>query len=85
MRMKIPSEGNCDPIAPLELPHSLHAFHRVSSADSSNMVTLFLCRCLSVTVSNNTLFLCGCLRFTVSNNTGIVLYAVLVYISLILV
>ncbi|KNA08305.1 hypothetical protein SOVF_163750 isoform B [Spinacia oleracea] len=37
MRMKIPAEGNCDPIAPLELPHSLHAFHRVSSTDSSNM------------------------------------------------
>ncbi|KAL2938041.1 Diacylglycerol kinase 5, partial [Bienertia sinuspersici] len=37
MRMKTPTEGNCDPIAPLELPHSLHAFHRVSSTDSSNM------------------------------------------------
>lgn len=37
MRMKVPTEGNCDPIAPLELPHSLHAFHRVSSNDSSNM------------------------------------------------
>lgn len=37
MRMKIPKEGNCDPIAPLELPHSLHAFHRVSSTDSSSM------------------------------------------------
>lgn len=37
MRMKIPKEGNCDPIAPLELPHSLHAFHRVSSTDSSGM------------------------------------------------
>lgn len=37
MRMKIPTEGNCEPIAPLELPHSLHAFHRVSPTDSSNM------------------------------------------------
>ncbi|XP_057526523.1 diacylglycerol kinase 5 isoform X3 [Amaranthus tricolor] len=37
MRMKNPTNGNCDPIAPLELPHSLHAFHRVSSTDSSNM------------------------------------------------
>ncbi|XP_021713443.1 diacylglycerol kinase 5-like, partial [Chenopodium quinoa] len=37
MRMKIPTEGNCDPIAPLELPHSLHAFHRVSSKNSSNL------------------------------------------------
>ncbi|KAG6657901.1 hypothetical protein CIPAW_04G122200 [Carya illinoinensis] len=32
MRMKAPKEP-CDPIAPLELPHSLHAFHRVSDAD----------------------------------------------------
>ncbi|CAK7327527.1 unnamed protein product, partial [Dovyalis caffra] len=37
MRMKIPKEGSCDPIAPLELPHSLHAFHRVSHSDSLNM------------------------------------------------
>ncbi|XP_058073152.1 diacylglycerol kinase 1 [Magnolia sinica] len=36
MRMKAPTEGSCDPIAPLELPHSLHAFHRVSSTDSLN-------------------------------------------------
>ncbi|KAL3647153.1 Diacylglycerol kinase 5 [Castilleja foliolosa] len=33
MRMKIPKNGSCDPIAPLDLPHSLHAFHRVSSSD----------------------------------------------------
>ncbi|KAJ9686837.1 hypothetical protein PVL29_015612 [Vitis rotundifolia] len=37
MRMKAPKEGACDPIAPLELPHSLHAFHRVSETDSLNM------------------------------------------------
>ncbi|XP_072966390.1 diacylglycerol kinase 1-like isoform X2 [Typha angustifolia] len=37
MRMRAPKEGTCDPIAPLELPHSLHAFHRVSSADSLNV------------------------------------------------
>ncbi|XP_044502079.1 diacylglycerol kinase 5-like [Mangifera indica] len=37
MRMKTPKEGsNCDPIAPLELPHSLHAFHRVSATDKLN-------------------------------------------------
>ncbi|KAK9092294.1 hypothetical protein Syun_027205 [Stephania yunnanensis] len=36
MRMKAPSKGVCDPIAPLELPHSLHAFHRVSHTDSMN-------------------------------------------------
>ncbi|KAF2285931.1 hypothetical protein GH714_009038 [Hevea brasiliensis] len=37
MRMKCPKEGSCDPVAPLELPHSLHAFHRVSESDSLNM------------------------------------------------
>ncbi|KAF5191050.1 Diacylglycerol kinase [Thalictrum thalictroides] len=36
MRMKSPKEGCCDPIAPLDLPHSLHAFHRVSKTDSEN-------------------------------------------------
>ncbi|KAK7267188.1 hypothetical protein RIF29_19853 [Crotalaria pallida] len=38
MRMRAPKEGSCDPFAPLELPHSLHAFHRVSDADELNMV-----------------------------------------------
>jgi diacylglycerol kinase (ATP) len=38
MRMRAPKEGSCDPIAPLELPHSLHAFHRVSDTDELNMV-----------------------------------------------
>ncbi|KAL0917374.1 hypothetical protein M5K25_012428 [Dendrobium thyrsiflorum] len=37
MRMRPPKEGSCDPIAPLELPHSLHAFHRVSHTDSLNV------------------------------------------------
>nr|XP_029120963.1 diacylglycerol kinase 5 isoform X3 [Elaeis guineensis] len=37
MRMRAPKEGACDPIAPLELPHSLHAFRRVSDTDSLNM------------------------------------------------
>ncbi|KAL9684576.1 hypothetical protein QQ045_022017 [Rhodiola kirilowii] len=37
MRMKAPKDGSCDPIAPLELPHSLHAFQRVSETDSLNM------------------------------------------------
>ncbi|KAL3624769.1 Diacylglycerol kinase 5 [Castilleja foliolosa] len=37
MRMKVPKEGTCEPIAPLELPHSLHAFHRVSSTDDLNV------------------------------------------------
>ncbi|XP_030485059.2 diacylglycerol kinase 5 [Cannabis sativa] len=36
MRMRAPKEGSCDPIAPLELPHSLHAFHRVSDTDELN-------------------------------------------------
>lgn len=39
MRMKTPKEGSCDPLAPLELPHSLHAFHRVSPTDELNKVT----------------------------------------------
>ncbi|KAM7495160.1 hypothetical protein LguiB_029769 [Lonicera macranthoides] len=37
MRMKAPKEGPCEPIAPLELPHSLHSFHRASSIDALNM------------------------------------------------
>ncbi|XP_059449376.1 diacylglycerol kinase 5 [Corylus avellana] len=37
MRMRAPKEGSCDPIAPLELPHSLHAFHRVSEGDEMNV------------------------------------------------
>ncbi|XP_009592556.1 diacylglycerol kinase 5-like isoform X1 [Nicotiana tomentosiformis] len=36
MKMKAPKEGSCVPIAPLELPHSLHAFHHVSRADTLN-------------------------------------------------
>lgn len=38
MRMRSPKEGSCDPIAPLELPQSLHAFHRVSQSDKLNKV-----------------------------------------------
>ncbi|PIN14246.1 Diacylglycerol kinase [Handroanthus impetiginosus] len=37
MRMRPPKQGSCTPIAPLELPHSLHAFHRVSSTDALNV------------------------------------------------
>ncbi|XP_004509972.1 diacylglycerol kinase 1-like isoform X2 [Cicer arietinum] len=38
MRMKASSkEGSCDPIAPLELPHAMHAFNRVSSSDKLNL------------------------------------------------
>ncbi|CAA3017506.1 diacylglycerol kinase 5-like [Olea europaea subsp. europaea] len=33
MRMKVPKEGPCNPIAPLELPYSRHAFHWVPSTD----------------------------------------------------
>ncbi|KAL1821699.1 hypothetical protein DCAR_0418131 [Daucus carota subsp. sativus] len=36
LRMKVPKEGACEPIAPLDLPSSLHAFHRVSSSDDLN-------------------------------------------------
>nr|GMC84932.1 diacylglycerol kinase 5-like isoform X2 [Ipomoea batatas]GMC87028.1 diacylglycerol kinase 5-like isoform X2 [Ipomoea batatas] len=38
MRLRAPTEGSCDPIAPLELPHSMHAFKRVSQADALNEV-----------------------------------------------
>ncbi|XP_019449125.1 PREDICTED: diacylglycerol kinase 5-like [Lupinus angustifolius] len=37
MRMRAPKEGSCDPIAPLELPHAMHAFNRVSSTDKLNL------------------------------------------------
>ncbi|CAK8561449.1 unnamed protein product [Lathyrus sativus] len=37
MRMKAPKEGSCDPVAPLELPHAMHAFNRVSSSDKLNL------------------------------------------------
>ncbi|KAK7257246.1 hypothetical protein RIF29_31081 [Crotalaria pallida] len=37
MRMRAPKEGSCDPIAPLELPHAMHAFQRVSSTDKLNL------------------------------------------------
>ncbi|XP_020549385.1 diacylglycerol kinase 5 [Sesamum indicum] len=37
MRMRVPKEGTCEPLAPLELPHSLHAFNRVSPTDNLNM------------------------------------------------
>ncbi|KAL2939146.1 Diacylglycerol kinase 5, partial [Bienertia sinuspersici] len=36
MRMRPQGEGHCDPVAPLELPHALHSFQRVSSTDSSH-------------------------------------------------
>jgi len=50
MRMRIPQEGPCDPIAPLDLPHSLHAFHRVSACDSLNLVrNIFQMQHFSVT------------------------------------
>lgn len=42
MRMKAPKEGSCDPVAPLELPHAMHAFNRVSSIDKLNLVS-FMC------------------------------------------
>ncbi|KAL2224706.1 UNVERIFIED_CONTAM: Diacylglycerol kinase 5 [Sesamum indicum] len=42
MRMRAPREGSCDPIAPPDLPHSLHAFHRVSPTDDMNEVQKLL-------------------------------------------
>ena len=41
MRMRAPKHGPCDPIPPLELPHSLHAFHHISEADELNVVRLY--------------------------------------------
>lgn len=40
MRMRAPKEVPCDPIAPLDLPHSLHAFQRVSETDELNKVNM---------------------------------------------
>ncbi|KAL8031443.1 hypothetical protein ABFX02_13G025000 [Erythranthe guttata] len=38
MRMEASKQSSsCDPIAPLDLPHSLHAFNRVSSSDDLNV------------------------------------------------
>lgn len=37
MRMPTPKNGSCDPIAPLDLPHSLHSFQRVAANDSLNV------------------------------------------------
>lgn len=37
MRMRVPKGNACEPIAPLELPHALHAFQRVSHTDSLNV------------------------------------------------
>ncbi|KAJ9671212.1 hypothetical protein PVL29_027277 [Vitis rotundifolia] len=37
IRVKASKGSPCDPIAPLELPYSLHAFHRVSETDSLNI------------------------------------------------
>lgn len=55
MRMKAPKEGSCDPIAPLELPHAMHAFNRVSATDKLNLVSFvfifhfnFWCPCMII-------------------------------------
>lgn len=36
MTMRIPAEGPLDPVPPLELPHALHMFKRVSQSDELN-------------------------------------------------
>ncbi|MQL88925.1 hypothetical protein Taro_021503, partial [Colocasia esculenta] len=41
MRMRIPKEGSCDPVPTLELPHSLHAFQRVSCSGPLNVVITY--------------------------------------------
>ena len=48
MRMRAPKEGSCDPIPPLELPHSLHAFRRVSEADEHNIVGHHTFHCFAI-------------------------------------
>ncbi|VAH80276.1 unnamed protein product [Triticum turgidum subsp. durum] len=42
MRMKCPKRSPCDPIAPSDLPHSLHAFHRVPKTDPEDMQKQYL-------------------------------------------
>lgn len=42
MRMRAPTEGSYDPIAPLELPHSLHAFHRVTEGEHNVVITFYV-------------------------------------------
>ncbi|KAG9146090.1 hypothetical protein Leryth_026264 [Lithospermum erythrorhizon] len=37
MRMKTRTDSSCDPVAPLELPHSLHTVAKVSSTDEDNL------------------------------------------------
>lgn len=37
MRMESPKDSPCDPIAPPDLPHSLHAFRRMSKTDPQDM------------------------------------------------
>ncbi|XP_068334562.1 diacylglycerol kinase 5-like isoform X1 [Pyrus communis] len=41
MRMRKSKEGPCDPIVPLDLPHSLHAFGRVSDSNELSMAKTF--------------------------------------------
>jgi diacylglycerol kinase (ATP) len=42
MRMESPKDSPCDPIAPFDLPHSLHAFRRVPKTDPQDMVIMLL-------------------------------------------
>ncbi|ONM37309.1 Diacylglycerol kinase 5 [Zea mays] len=37
MRMESPKDSPCDPIAPPDLPHSLHAFRRMPKTDPQDM------------------------------------------------
>lgn len=36
------STDSCEPLGPLDLPHSLHAFHRVSNTNSMDKVCTLL-------------------------------------------
>ncbi|XP_042063233.1 diacylglycerol kinase 5-like isoform X2 [Salvia splendens] len=42
LRMKTQQEHECEPIVPLELPHSLHVIQRVLPVDDLNLGSLFI-------------------------------------------
>lgn len=79
MRMRAPKEGPCNPIAPLELPHSLHAFRRVSESDDLNMVIgfhsrRFLCPYVLVWLSFLNSYICVYIYIFCINTSNILLH-----------
>lgn len=57
MRMESPKGSPCDPIAPPDLPHSLHAFRRVPKTDPQDMVTMLAISSFFLNVSIVTAFI----------------------------